>query len=364
MTFNYYYGAEADQFNFIKIPKTLIVDPMFESLSINAKLLYGVLLDRMCLSMKNQWFDEENRVYIIYKVEEIMSDFNFSKKTAVKYLKELEEFGLLEKRRRGLGLPSLLYVKSFIVSEDGPLNEKPVSKKVEKKETSRSVKSTPLRSVKSTPQEVDKDTLQEVTETTLQEVTESTPLEVTESTPLNNKTNSSNTNINNKKINQTDMSILSNLLLGKIKVEELDKENLTPGIKEILDGMREEKNNSEFDDYMRYIKQTIDYDALIERHYAEKSMIDGIVNLIVETIVCDNDYVVISSTKFKKEIVKSRFSKLTMSHIEYVLECMRHNTTDIKNIKKYLLAALYNAPNTIDSYYSAKVRHDMPQLAN
>lgn len=118
MAFDYYYGNQADQFNFIKIPKTMITDPMFEDLSVNAKLLYGVLLDRMNLSMKNRWFDDENRVYIIYQVAEIMEDFNFSKKTAVKYLNELVEFGLVEKKRRGLGLPSLLYVKSFIIERD------------------------------------------------------------------------------------------------------------------------------------------------------------------------------------------------------------------------------------------------------
>lgn len=92
MTFDYYYGAQAEQFNFIRIPKSMIVDPMFADLSVNAKLLYGVLLDRMNLSMKNRWFDSENRVYIIYQIAEIMEDFNFSKKTAVRYLNELEDF--------------------------------------------------------------------------------------------------------------------------------------------------------------------------------------------------------------------------------------------------------------------------------
>lgn len=125
---------------------------------------------------------------------------------------------------------------------------------------------------------------------------------------------------------------------------------------------REEE--SLFEKYTKMVKDNIDYDVLISRHYLEKSMIDGIVNLIVETIISENDYIIISSTKFPKEAVKSRFSKLDISHIEYVLECMNHNTTNIKNIKKYLLAALYNAPTTIDSYYKARVQHDMPELAN
>lgn len=98
MTFDYYYGAQAEQFNFIRIPKAMIVDPMFADLSVNAKLLYGVLLDRMNLSMKNRWFDSENRVYIIYQIAEIMEDFNFSKKTAVRYLRGLRILGWLKRK--------------------------------------------------------------------------------------------------------------------------------------------------------------------------------------------------------------------------------------------------------------------------
>ena len=350
MTFDYYYGAQAEQFNFIRIPKAMIVDPMFADLSVNAKLLYGVLLDRMNLSMKNRWFDSENRVYIIYQIAEIMEDFNFSKKTAVRYLNELENFGLVEKKRRGLGLPSLLYVKNFVVfqdhsepddtdfddvAEDDNLNENMETSRGIQRETSRGVGTHTSRSV-------DMETSKGVRQVTSRGV-KSTLQEVTEKGPLISKTNSNNININNTKESN---NILSN-----------------PMVKNAVDGMGREEE-SLFEKYTKMVKDNIDYDVLISRHYLEKSMIDGMVNLIVETIISENDYVVISSTKFPKEAVKSRFSKLDISHIEYVLECMNHNTTNIKNIKKYLLAALYNAPTTIDSYYKARVQHDMPELAN
>lgn len=97
MQFDYYYGAEADQFNFIKVPKAMIKDSAFASLSLASRLLYGLLLDRMNLSMKNKWLDDENRVYIIYQITEIMEDLGVSKKKAIEYLKELEQFGLVEK---------------------------------------------------------------------------------------------------------------------------------------------------------------------------------------------------------------------------------------------------------------------------
>lgn len=350
MTFDYYYGAQAEQFNFIRIPKAMIVDPMFADLSVNAKLLYGVLLDRMNLSMKNRWFDSENRVYIIYQIAEIMEDFNFSKKTAVRYLNELENFGLVEKKRRGLGLPSLLYVKNFVVfqdhsepddtdfddvAEDDNLNENMETSRGIQGETSRGVRTYTSRSV-------DMETSKGVQKETLRGA-KSELQEVTKRGPLISKTNSNNININNTKESN---NILSN-----------------PMVKNAVDVMGREEE-SIFEKYTKMVKDNIDYDVLISRHYLEKSMIDGMVNLIVETIISENDYIIISSTKFPKETVKSRFSKLDISHIEYVLECMNHNITNIKNIKKYLLAALYNAPTTIDSYYKARVQHDMPELAN
>ena len=114
MKFDYYYGSQADQFSFIRIPKAMLTEKTFSSLSLQAKMLYGILLDRMGLSMKNGWFDSENKVYIIYQIAEIQEDLGFSKKKAIEYLAELENFGLVEKKRRGLGLPSILYVKSFL----------------------------------------------------------------------------------------------------------------------------------------------------------------------------------------------------------------------------------------------------------
>ena len=350
MTFDYYYGAQAEQFNFIRIPKAMIVDPMFADLSVNAKLLYGVLLDRMNLSMKNRWFDSENRVYIIYQIAEIMEDFNFSKKTAVRYLNELENFGLVEKKRRGLGLPSLLYVKNFVVFQDHSESDDTDFDDVaeddnlnENMETSRGIQGETSRGVRTyTSRSVDMETSKGVQKETLRGA-KSELQEVTKRGPLISKTNSNNININNTKESN---NILSN-----------------PIVKNAVDGMGREEE-SLFEKYTKMVKDNIDYDVLISRHYLEKSMIDGMVNLIVETIISENDYIIISSTKFPKEAVKSRFSKLDISHIEYVLECMNHNTTNIKNIKKYLLAALYNAPTTIDSYYKARVQHDMPELAN
>ena len=103
---DYYYGIEAEQFSFYRVPRLLIKDERFKKLSSDAKLLYGLMLDRMSLSMKNEWFDDENRAYIIYTIDSIMEDLGCAKEKAVKVLAELDSvkgIGLVEKVRRGLG---------------------------------------------------------------------------------------------------------------------------------------------------------------------------------------------------------------------------------------------------------------------
>ena len=115
--------------------------------------------------------------------------------------------------------------------------------------------------------------------------------------------------------------------------------------------------------YEDQIKENIDYDGLIISHSLDKDLIQGIYELILETVLCQNEEILIASNWYPAELVKSKFLKLEYSHIEYVIECLKKNTSKIKNIKKYMLAALFNAPTTIDGYYQAEVNHDMPQFA-
>ena len=121
MTFAYYEKDQADQYSFIRIPKAMLTEDVFAPLSVEAKILYGLLLDKISASVKNQWLDEENKAYVIYQITDIMEDMNISKKKAIASLKELEEVGLVEKKLKGLGQPSLLYVKKFrIVNDEVP----------------------------------------------------------------------------------------------------------------------------------------------------------------------------------------------------------------------------------------------------
>ena len=303
MKFKYFYGAEADQFSFYRIPKVLFTDSYFKDLSSDAKILYGLMLDRMSLSIKNQWFDEKNRAYIYFSIEDIMELLNCGLNKAIKSMQELDDetgIGLIEKRRQGFGKVNIIYVKTFM------------PEKMEEKSS--------------------EDELKKFKKQTSEENEEST--EVYISNP--NYTNISDTEMNDNKSNQI------------VSADENRSDGDNP--------------TEEYQAYENLVKETVDYESLEVTHHDDMRQVDEIVNLIVETVMCKNDKILIASNWYPASLVKKKFLMLTYSHIEYVLHCMRGNTTKVKNIKKYLLAALFNAPSTMNGYYQAEVNHDMPGL--
>ena len=303
MTFNYFYGTEAEQFSFYRIPKVLFTDSYFKDLSSDAKILYGLMLDRMSLSIKNQWFDDKNRAYIYFSIEDIMELLNCGRNKAIKSMRELDDetgIGLIEKRRQGFGKVNVIYVKTF-------MPEKTDEKKFEE-ELKKFKKQTSVENEEST--------------------------EVYISNP--NNTNLSDTEMNDNKSNH----IIS------VDEKRCDSDN----------------RSEDYQAYENLVKETIDYESLEITHHDDMRQVDEVVNLIVETVMCKNDKILIASNWYPASLVKKKFLMLTYSHIEYVLHCMRGNTTKVKNIKKYLLAALFNAPSTMNGYYQAEVNHDMPGL--
>lgn len=123
MNFDYFYNRQAERFSFYMLPKILLSDEHFKSLSSDAKIFYACLLERSSYSYKNNWIDDEDRVYIIFTIEEIMETLGVSNKTASKISAELENIGLIEKKRQGLGKPNIIYVKDFMSVFDIEKNE-------------------------------------------------------------------------------------------------------------------------------------------------------------------------------------------------------------------------------------------------
>lgn len=198
INFDYYYGIEAEQFSFYRVPRLLIKDERFKGLSSDAKLLYGLMLDRMSLSMKNGWLDDENRAYIIYTVDAIMEDLGCSKPTCTKIMRELDSdngIGLIEKKRRGLGKPDIIYVKNFasVPDEKEPSNPD-VSTEVKdfnfnkQKNLTSGSKKIELQEVKESDLKREKNLTSESKETKPQEVNDFVP-------------NYNNTNYNNQSHN-------------------------------------------------------------------------------------------------------------------------------------------------------------------
>lgn len=116
MEFDYFYNRDGDRYSFYMLPKILVSGDIFKSLSSDSKILYSCLLERTSLSAKNNWLDDEKRVYIIFTIDQVMEVLNKSNKTSVKVLDELEKIGLIERKRQGLGKPNLIYVKDFMTA--------------------------------------------------------------------------------------------------------------------------------------------------------------------------------------------------------------------------------------------------------
>ena len=280
MAFDYFYEEQSQQFAFYRIPKVLFTDNRFQKISTEGKVLYGLLLDRVSLSRENGWIDEEGRVYIIFTLNAIRQAMNCAEKSAIKYLTELEDFGLIERIRQGLGKPAIIYVKNFI----------------------------------------DQYNLQVKTCNN----SSSGPVEVPVQDQYNlqpNYTNNNNTDFN----------------------------NTNP----ILSGDEERMG------YEMFLKDQLDVEILKQEYPHDREMIDGILELILDVLCSKRKMIRIAGDDKPVNVVKGRFMKLTIEHIRYVMNCLQENTTKIRSIKQYMLAALYNAPSTIDRYSPAEVNHDM-----
>ena len=286
---DYFYGGQADLFSFYRLPKALFVDPRFRSISAESKILYGLLLDRMGLSVKNGWTDDTGRVYIIFTTEEIMEALYCADNKATKLMKELESCGLIERKRRGLGKPSLIYVKNFISESSEP--------RIQSRENhdSGTVKNATLESLKSR-------------------------------------------GIKNNQ-NNTDLSETDPFLPGAVAGTESEgKDDRTM--------------------YQEYFFRQFNFDALIAGHPDDEDMLQEILELLVDTVCSRRRLIRIAGDDKPAEVVKAQLMKLNSDHLRFVLMCLKENTTQVRNIRQYLLATLYNAPMTMHSSYTARVQHD------
>lgn len=351
LKFDYYYGMEAEQFSFYRVPRLLIKDGRFKGLSSDAKLLYGLMLDRMAMSMKNGWLDDRNRAYIIYSVENIAEDLGCSRPTCTKIMKELDSdsgIGLIEKKRRGQGKPDIIYVKNFASMPEkaqGDTDAVPETKDFDfrkEKGLASGSKGTELQGGKDFDFQKQKNLTSGEKEI---EFPEGKCFDFQKEEFLisrGKETGFSETkklapNYNNK--NYTDL-------------------NDTYPIHPSGDGGQDGMDSTEA--YMALIREQLEYDYHMQYgSHDEKEMLEEIYEIICEVVCVKRKTIRINGEDYPYGLVKSRFLKLNSGHVEYVMHSMREVTGKIQNIRAYLITALYNAPATMSHYYQQEVQHDM-----
>ncbi len=303
MAFDYFYGPQAEQFSFFRIPKVLFTDPQFKHISTDAKVLYGMMLDRVSLSVKNNWMDEDGRIYIIFTLEDIMEEMNCGDQKATKLQVELEKkCGLIERKRQGQGKPTLIYVKNFISNT----SESRIKTRENHESGFQTRENHESRIVKN-------------------------------GNPDSRKSRANNTDNIKTDFNDTDPFLSSGL--DKPETEWKGTESRSE-IKDLF-----EKN--------------LQAEELRKGRSKDAGLINEIIELLVDAFCSRQKRIRIARDDKPADDVREKLLMLDASHIEYVLTCMAQNTTQITNIRQYLLAALYNAPMTIENYYSSQAQHDI-----
>ena len=300
--FNYYKGFEGDMHSFYRIPKVLFTHGYFEKMACEAKVLYGLMLDRMSLSIQNKWMDEENKVYIFFSIDDVMKMMRCGREKAVNLMKALEEYGLIEKRRLGHGKANIIYVKNFCLESypnAAPLEtQNAYDQKLNQPSDFQKYGNRTVRSSKIELQEVGK------------------------------------SNCNYTKPNNTEMN-----------------NNSYPSYQSnVIDRIEQRKA------YEELIKENIEYDVLCKAY--NKAEIDEKVELILETVCTTRPYLKINGDEVPSEVVKKRLLNLNYGDIQYVFHALSKTSTKVKNIRQYMITVLYNAPVTRKQFYDAEVRHD------
>ena len=303
LDFDYFYGGESEQFSFYRIPRQLIVGPEFKHVSTDAKLLYGLMLDRMGLSARNGWYDEENRVFIYYPLDEIKEALNCGNDKAVKLLAELDTgkgIGLIQRVKQGQGKPAMIYVKRFTCKDIPPQVENPPAPPARNPDFGKT-------EVKSS--ENQKSRLRE----------------------------SRSADFGKSECNYTYMN-------------QTERSYTHPSIQPAADGMDWQACREE-------VMENICFDQLAEEYGRED--VEGVTDLITDVLTSTQPTVRIGKEAFPTAAVQARFRKLDETHVQYVFDCLRKSTKKINNIRAYLLTSLYNAPATIGQFYQAEVQHDL-----
>ena len=315
MQFDYFYGSEAEQFTFYRIPKILITSQFFKKVSDSAKLLYGLMLDRMSLSIRNGWLDDDNRAYIFFTTNDVMEQMCCGTEKATKMLAELDSekgIGLIERVKQGQGRPAIIYLKKFYDLEDKDTTSQSSTSKNENQAFEESKNKT-FENRKS-----------RVSETESQDFRKS------------------KCNYNN--INNTDINYIYPINQDNYNIQNSDTQT-------------EEEWIDRYTKTVDEIKKQIDYDYLI--NYAERDIVDEVVNIMAEVMTIPRPKYKIEGDFVEYDAVLNNLKKITAEQLEVCLLAYSRQRQRIRNPKAYWISVLYNIPLTSNIVLQNMVNSDM-----
>lgn len=336
MQFDYFYGNEAEQFTFYRIPKILITSPHFKKISDSAKLLYGLMLDRMSLSIRNGWLDDDNRAYIFFTTNDVMEQMCCGTEKATKMLTELDSekgIGLIERVKQGQGKPAIIYLKKFYELED-------------------TARSTKLSEIESQDFQESKVKTFENRKTRLSEIESQDFRESKNKTFENRKSGlseieslefrKSKCNYNN--INNTDINYIYPINQDNYNIQNSDTQT-------------EEEWIDRYTKTVDEIKKQIDYDYLI--NHAERDIVDEVVNIMAEVMTVYRPKYKIEGDFIEYNAVVNRFRQITAQKLEICLLAYSRKIQRIKNPKAYWISTLYNIPLTSEIVLQNMINSDI-----
>lgn len=336
MQFDYFYGNEAEQFTFYRIPKILITSPHFKKISDSAKLLYGLMLDRMSLSIRNGWLDDDNRAYIFFTTNDVMEQMCCGTEKATKMLTELDSekgIGLIERVKQGQGKPAIIYLKKFYELED-------------------TARSTKLSEIESQDFQESKVKTFENRKTRLSEIESQDFRESKNKTFENRKSGlseikslefrKSKCNYNN--INNTDINYIYPINQDNYNIQNSDTQN-------------EEEWIDRYTKTVDEIKKQIDYDYLI--NHTERDIVDEVVNIMAEVMTVYRPKYKIEGDFIEYNAVVNKFRQITAQKLEICLLAYSRKIQRIKNPKAYWISTLYNIPLTSEIVLQNMINSDI-----
>ena len=331
MQFNldYFYGTEAADFRFYRVPKALFDG----ELSLEAATLYSLMLDRVGLSVKNGWLDSLGRVFIYFVQKDVQKFLRCGHNRATAFMRELERFGLIERKRQGLGKPAIIYVKNFSACKNNALG------------SAANAAAEPVRGEEFVPPIQQVDASNEALFSAPEEAVKTARTRQSR-VPAEGSLDCPNQATNDTKKNETEMSETNRILP---QPPHTDRESSRYG-RNLMDEMQWVREE---------IRENIDYEGLVWDYPYDSDIFEGYVELMSEAACSTKETVHICGQDIPTLLVRSRFLKLERGHIEYVRDSLCNTTATIGNIKAYTLAALYNAPATMGQYYTSLASRDM-----